>query len=101
MGGEDTTTTDTDETIVITTREGRRGPRFGPSGPPGVLVVREPDVDDYEDDDEITELEDQIEETKDYLDHQFETMYYVIAILIILIIVVGYYLYIREGALGM
>lgn len=37
----------------------------------------------------------------DYLDKQFQTMYYVIAIMLISIIIIGYYLYIKEGALSM
>ena len=106
MGGDDTTT-DTDEMVVIMTRDDGyrrygRGPRYGPSG---ILVVSEPDYDndnsESELENDVADLEDKIEETQDYLDNQFETMYYVIAILIILIIVVGYYLYLREGALAM
>lgn len=37
----------------------------------------------------------------EFYERQFQAMYYVIAILLIMIIIAGYYSYIREGALGM
>jgi hypothetical protein len=97
MGGEDTTTTDTDEEVIfIGTRGGRDV--YLDRVLDRIVHTREV-VDDNGDDN--SETAEAVTALDDKLDRQFETMYYIIAILVILIIVVGYYLYIKEGALGM
>lgn len=52
-------------------------------------------------DDRMTEKSEDLNEINQIYDRHFKIMYYLIAILIIMIIIIGYYVYIKEGALGM